>query len=67
MKFRVFWDVAPCSQVDVTDVSDVHTASINSAFIALMMEAVSTSETSVNIYLTTRQYIAEDSKLYVFS
>jgi hypothetical protein len=28
-----------------------------------MMEAVRTSETSVNIYLTTRQYIPEDSKL----
>jgi hypothetical protein len=27
------------------------------------MEAVRTSETSVNIYLTTRQYIPEDSKL----
>jgi hypothetical protein len=32
--------------------------------IALMMEAVRTSETSVNIYLTTRQYIPEDSKLH---
>jgi hypothetical protein len=31
--------------------------------IALMMEAVRTSETSVNIYLTARQYIAEDCKL----
>jgi hypothetical protein len=29
-----------------------------------MMEAVRTSETSVNIYLTTRQYIPEDSKLH---
>jgi hypothetical protein len=31
--------------------------------IALMIEALRTSETSVNIYLTTRQYITEDSKL----
>jgi hypothetical protein len=30
---------------------------------AMMMEAVCTSETSVNIYLTTQQYITEDSKL----
>jgi hypothetical protein len=29
-----------------------------------MMEAVRTSETSVNIYLTTRQYIQEDSNLH---
>jgi hypothetical protein len=29
-----------------------------------MMEAVCISETSVNIYLTTRQYIPEDSKLH---
>jgi hypothetical protein len=28
-----------------------------------MMEAVRTSKTSVNIYLTTWQYIPEDSKL----
>jgi hypothetical protein len=34
------------------------------SFITLMMEAVRTSETSVNIYLTTRRYIAEDSKLH---
>jgi hypothetical protein len=44
----------------LTDVSEVGTASI----IALMMEAVRTSETSVNIYLTTRQYIREDSELH---
>jgi hypothetical protein len=42
----------------LTDVSEVRTASI----IALMMEAVRTSETSINIHLTTRQYIPEDSK-----
>jgi hypothetical protein len=29
-----------------------------------MMEALRTSETSVNIYFTTRQYIPEDSKLH---
>jgi hypothetical protein len=33
------------------------------SLIALMMEAVRTSEMSVNIYLTTRQHIPEDSKL----
>jgi hypothetical protein len=32
--------------------------------IALMMEAVCISETSVKIYLTTRQYIPEESKLH---
>jgi hypothetical protein len=45
----------------LTDVAEVHTASI----IALMMEAVSTSETSVNFNVTTRRYIPEDSKLRV--
>jgi hypothetical protein len=39
LKFRVFWDVLPCSQVMFTDVSEVRTASI----------------IRVNIYLTTRQ------------
>jgi hypothetical protein len=37
---------------------------LHSTIIALMMEAVRTSETSVSIYLTTRQYIPEDSKLH---
>jgi hypothetical protein len=45
MKFRDFWDVAPCSHVD------------------LMMGAVRTSETSVNISVTTQRCIPEDSKL----
>jgi hypothetical protein len=31
---------------------------------ALMMEAVGTSETSVNFNVTTRRYIPEDSKLH---
>jgi hypothetical protein len=33
------------------------------SLITLMMEAVRTSEMSVSIYLTTRKYIPEDSKL----
>jgi hypothetical protein len=33
--------------------------------IALLMEAVSSSETSVNIYQTTRHNIPEDSHLHV--
>jgi hypothetical protein len=31
---------------------------------ALMKEAVRTSETSANTYLTTQQYIVQDSKLH---
>jgi hypothetical protein len=42
----VFWDVAPSSVVEL---------------IAMMMEAESTSETSVNFYQTTRRNIPEDS------
>jgi hypothetical protein len=42
-----------------TDVSEVRIAFI----IALMMEAASTSETSVNIQLRTWHYIPEDSEL----
>jgi hypothetical protein len=44
MKITVFWDVVPCSFIDV---SEVLSASI---IIALMMEAVSTPEMSVNFY-----------------
>jgi hypothetical protein len=46
-----------------TDVSEVLTASIIKA-IALMMEAVSTSETSVSFYQNTRRIIPEDSHIY---
>jgi hypothetical protein len=45
MKMIVFWGVAT-----LADVSEVLTASIIEA---LMMEAVSTSETTVNFYKTT--------------
>jgi hypothetical protein len=37
---------------------------VQGSSIALMMEAARTSEASVDIYLTTRQYIPEDSELY---
>jgi hypothetical protein len=46
------------------DVSEVRAASIIKA-IALKMEAARISETSVDIYFTTRQYIPEDSELNV--
>jgi len=42
-----------------TDVSEVRTAFI----IAVVMEAVRTSETSARFNVTTRRYITEDSKL----
>jgi hypothetical protein len=42
----------------LTDVSKVRTASIT----AMMIEAVRTSETSVDFNVTTRRYIPEDSK-----
>jgi hypothetical protein len=47
----------------LTDVSEVRTAFIMRA-LALMMEAVHTSETSVNNNLTTLRYIPEDSKFH---
>jgi hypothetical protein len=53
MKLRIFWDVLPCSQLNVEGRFRG----------ALMMEAARTSETSVDIQLRTRQYIPEDSEL----
>jgi hypothetical protein len=46
----------------MTNVSELRTASIR-AIIALMMEVLRTSETSVNFNVTTRRYIPDDSKL----
>jgi uncharacterized protein (DUF305 family) len=60
VKIRVFWDVAPCSQVDVD--RRFRDAYCHHHQIALTMEAVRTSETLVNINLTLRRYIPEDSK-----
>jgi hypothetical protein len=52
MKMAVFWDVAPCSLVD-TD-----------RRFALMMEAVSISETSFTFYETTRCNVPQDSQSF---
>jgi hypothetical protein len=57
--FSVFWDVLPCKKI----VDRRATFIIRAIIIALMMEAASTSETSVDNYFT-RQYIAEDSELH---
>jgi hypothetical protein len=46
----------------LTDVLEVRIASI----IRAVLEAVRTSETLVNIYLSVWQYIPEDSKLQLF-
>jgi hypothetical protein len=48
------WDLAPCNLVEV-DVSEACTASI----MAMMMEAVCASETSVYFNETTQCYIPE--------
>jgi hypothetical protein len=60
LKFRFFWDIAPCNQFEDDRRFRGSTASI----IKAMMEAERTSETSVNFNLTTRRYIPEYSKLY---
>jgi hypothetical protein len=56
LKFRVFWDVEPCSHIKVERRFILSTAFI----ITLMMEALLTSETSVN-FVTTWHYIPKDS------
>jgi hypothetical protein len=49
LKITAFWDIVPCSSLNKTDVSEMHTASIIRAMIlnALMMEGEHTSQTSV--------------------
>jgi hypothetical protein len=53
----VFWDVAPCSLVEVYR---------RLRGIALMMEAQSTSETSVTFYQSTRRNVPEDITSFSF-
>jgi hypothetical protein len=52
MKFTVFWAVAQCSLIGVSEVRT-----------ALIMEEICTSETSVHSNETTWCYIPCDSKL----
>jgi hypothetical protein len=65
MKMAVSWDVAPCSLVEVyrrfRDAGCLHH---QGPIIALMMNAVSTSETSVKFYQTTRRNIPQNSHLH---
>jgi hypothetical protein len=60
MKITAFWDIVPCSIEQLTSVSEVLTASI----FTLMMEAVNTSEMSVNLYETTQRNIPEGCDLH---
>jgi hypothetical protein len=62
MKLIAFRDIVPRSLVVVADLSEVRTASI----IAIMMEAVRTSETSV-YYESTRRCIPEGYHLQRFN
>jgi hypothetical protein len=57
MKMAVFWVVEPCSLVEVYR--------RYRGAIALIMEAASTSETSLNFYQTTRRYNPKDSHLHI--
>jgi hypothetical protein len=56
MKVTVFWDIAPCSLVQ-----------IDRRFkgVSLMMELVSLSETSANFHETTRRNIPEYCQLHI--
>jgi hypothetical protein len=56
VKLAVFWDVAPCSPVNTDPRFRV---------IILMMEAVRSSETTVNIYHTTRRNILQTG-IFIF-
>jgi hypothetical protein len=60
MKMIVFWAFAPCSSQKLTDILEVITASI---IRVMMMEAVSTSETTVNFHETAWCKIPEESFL----
>jgi hypothetical protein len=59
LKMAAFWVVLPCSLVEV------YRRFRDACCIALMMEAKSTSETSVNFYQITRRNNPEDSHLHI--
>jgi hypothetical protein len=60
----VFWVDVTCSVVEVYRRFGGACCLHNQGFIALVMEAASVSETSVNFYQTTRRNNPEDSHLH---
>jgi hypothetical protein len=58
-----FLDVAPCSLVELTDVSKVFTGSIIRALVALMMEQLTPLKRRVNLNETTQRNIPENSHI----
>jgi hypothetical protein len=60
----VFWDVAPCNLVEIDRHFKVAYCLKHQRYHPLMMDAVSSSETSVRIYQITRRNIPEDSHLH---
>jgi hypothetical protein len=59
MSMAVFWDVAPCGLAEI----DRRFRGPYFIIRAMVMETISTSETSVNFYQTTRLNIPEDHRL----
>jgi hypothetical protein len=65
MKMTVFWGIASCSLVEIDRrFRDAYCLNHPDLLIALMMEAASTSETSVIFCGTTRCNFPEDRQLY---
>jgi hypothetical protein len=62
MNMAVFWDIALCSLVDIDQ--GFRGPYCLHHQITLMLEAVSSSETSVNFYKTTRRNILEYSHIH---
>jgi hypothetical protein len=61
----VFWDAAPCSLIHIDRrFGGTYCLHHQGGLIAVMVEAVSFSETSVNIYQTTLRNMTEDSHLH---
>jgi hypothetical protein len=58
MKFRVFWDVLPCSQIDVDLRFQVLT--VVSMKFRVFWDVLPCSQIDVDLDLRTQQYIPED-------
>jgi hypothetical protein len=65
MKMGVFWVVAPCRLVDIYRRFEGAYCLHHQGMIALMIQATSTSETSVSFYQTTLRNNPEDIHLRV--
>jgi hypothetical protein len=64
MKSNIFWDMTPCSPLSVSQLATCLLAELISS--TLKMEAICSSETSIDTQRTTWRHIPENNTLHIY-